>query len=71
VAYLNITKDLTRAGRRQLKLGQILIFDYEGSPVYLKIMRKTRAGVWAKRLDPAKFLLPVEADSLVTIVPKK
>ncbi len=46
------------------------MFDYEGSPVYLKIMRKERGKVWAKRLDPEKFLLPEEADEKVMVVPK-
>jgi hypothetical protein len=71
MAYLNITSDLTLVGRRKIKLGEVLMFDYEGSPVYLKIMRKTKDGVWAKRLDPDKFLLPEDADEQVSVVPKQ
>jgi hypothetical protein len=47
-----------------------MMFDFEGSPNYLKIMKKTRGQVYAKRLDPDKFLKPEEADEQVTVVPK-
>lgn len=70
MAYLNLTKDLTKAGIRKIKVGEMLIFDYEGSPVYLEIMRKTKEGVWAKKLDPEFVLTPDEADQKVTVVPK-
>jgi hypothetical protein len=69
MAYLNIYKDLTREGRK-LPVGKVLIFDYEGSPIYLKIMRKEKGKILAKRLDPDKFLLPEEADEKVMVVPK-
>lgn len=67
MAWLKITDDLTEEGIKKLKIGQVLIFDFEGSPVYLKIMRKNK-DVWAKRLDPAKFLTPEQADEEVEIV---
>lgn len=66
MAYLDITNDLTKEGIKKLKVGQVLMFDFEGSPVYLKIMKKNDK-VWAKRLDPAKFLTPEEADESVTV----
>lgn len=69
MAWLNITNDLNSKGKR-LPIGKVLIFDYEGSPVYLKIMRKSQGKVWAKRLDPDKFLKPEEADEKVMVVPK-
>lgn len=69
MAWLNITGDLNARGRK-LPVGKVLIFDFEGSPVYLKIMRKRQGQVWAKRLDPAKFLTPDEADEQVMVVPK-
>jgi hypothetical protein len=70
MAYLNITDDLSAKGRKLVEVGQVLMFDFEGSPVYLKIMRKSNDQVWAKRLDPNKFLLPEEADEQVYVVPK-
>lgn len=71
MAWLNITDELTAKGKKRLKVGQVLIFDFEGSPIYLKIMRKERGRVWAKRLDPAKFLTPEQADDSVMVVPKR
>jgi hypothetical protein len=70
MAYLNVTQDLTKEGRKQLKVGQVLIFDYEGSPVYLKIMSKVGDEVFAKRLDPELFLTPEEADEQIVIKKK-
>lgn len=68
--YLDITDELTEEGK-QLKVGAVLIFDFEGSPVYLKIKKKKAGKVWAQRLDPKKFLTPEEADESVTVVPNK
>lgn len=70
MAWLDLTNDLTEKGKKRLQLNQVLMFDYEGSPVYLKIMRKANGKVWAKRIDPDKFLLPDEADDKVMVVPK-
>lgn len=69
LAYLEITKDLTAQGKK-LPVGEVLIFDYEGSPTYLKIMRKEDGKVFAKRLDPNKFLTPEQADETVLVVNK-
>lgn len=71
MSYLNITDDLTKKGRERVIVGQVLIFDYEGSPVYLQIKKKQAGKVWAKRLDPKKFLTPEEADETVTVVSNK
>lgn len=71
MAWLKITDDLTAEGKQKLEINQVLMFDFEGSPVYLKIMRKSKGEVWAKRLDPAKFLKPEDADEQVTVIPKK
>lgn len=38
----DLTNDLTPEGAEKLKVGNILRFDYEGSPLELKIVRKTR-----------------------------
>lgn len=70
MAWLQIENELTKEGIKRLKVGQVLMFDFEGSPVYLKIMRKERGKVWAKRLDPVKFLTPEDADENVLVVPK-
>lgn len=46
----DISDILTEKGKRELKVGQVLIFDYEGSSLHMKIMRKTDHAVWAKRI---------------------
>lgn len=43
----DITDMLTPTGRN-LKVGRVLIFDYEGLPINLKIVRKRHGKVWAK-----------------------
>ena len=70
MAWLDITNDLSDKGREKVEVGQVLIFDFEGSPVYLKIMSKDNDRVKAKRLDQEKFLTPEEADEQVYVVPK-
>lgn len=42
--WMDVTNDLPI----DVKTGQVLIYDYEGSPVHLKIMRKSKGKVWAK-----------------------
>jgi hypothetical protein len=49
MAWLDITNDLTKKGQDKLRVGQVLIFSYEGSPIHLKIMRKRNGKVWAKK----------------------
>lgn len=68
MAFLNITKELTPEGRKKLKEGQVLVFEQGGDPIILKVMRKNPRGVWAKRLDPAKFMTPEQADEEVEVV---
>lgn len=41
---------LTPEGIKNLKTGQVLMFNYEGSPIHLKIKRKTGGKVWAERV---------------------
>lgn len=64
----DITGDLTKKGQRELNVGQILMFDFEGSPIHLKIMRKRHGKVWAKR---TYAYTPEEADQEVEIEQKK
>lgn len=49
-SWEDITDILTIEGIERLKVGQVLIFDFEGSPIHLKIMRKRKGKVWAKRI---------------------
>ena len=46
----DITDILTEDGAEKIKVGQVLIFDYEGSPLHLKVVRKRNGKVWAKRI---------------------
>lgn len=69
MAYLDITNDLTKEGKK-LPVGKVLIFDFEGSPVHLKIMSKIKGKVYAKRLDSSLFLTPEQADEHITIIKK-
>lgn len=45
----NITDILTEDGAEKIKVGQVLIFDYEGSAIHLKVVRKRNGKVWAKK----------------------
>jgi len=47
MAWLKITDDLSKKGRKHIKVDDILRFD-DGTE--LKIMRKNKQGVWAKRI---------------------
>lgn len=74
MSWERIDSVLTKEGK-ELKSGangHVLIFEYEGSPVYMKLMRKDKNGaIWAERLDPDKFLTPERADSEVEIISKQ
>lgn len=48
MAWIDITPDLTKEGIRKLKVGQVMVFDFEGSKTYLKVMRKRNGKVWVK-----------------------
>lgn len=45
----NLTPELTPWAKKNLLVGQVLIFDYEGSSVHIKIMRKYKQKIWGKR----------------------
>lgn len=45
----DITDILTEDGAEKIRVGQVLIFDYEGSPVHLKVVRKRLGKVWAEK----------------------
>ena len=64
---MDVTDDLPI----DVKVGQILRYEFEGSPLVLKITSKKNKRVWARHLDPNKYLLPEEADEKVLVVPKK
>ncbi len=64
--WLDVTNDLPI----DVKVGQILRFNFEGSPIVLKITSKKQGKVWARHLDPSKYLTPEEADETVTVEKK-
>ena len=70
MAYLNITNDLSLKGRKKVKVGELLIFNFEGSPIYLEVMSKTKGKILARRKKPELMLTPEQADEQVQIVPK-
>lgn len=69
MGFLEISSELNTEGRK-LPVGKVLIFDFEGSPVYLKIMKKVGGKVFAKRLKPELFLTPEQADQRIVITKK-
>jgi hypothetical protein len=75
MSWERIDDILTDEGKQKLKAGtkgDVLIFDFEGSPIYLKVRRKDKDGaIWAERLDPKKYLTPEQADQEVEIISKK
>jgi hypothetical protein len=44
--WIDITSDLSEQGRKGLKTGQVLMF----SKIHLRIVRKAKGKVWAKRV---------------------
>jgi hypothetical protein len=54
-----ISDVLTEEGRIAVKPGQVLVFDYEGSEVHLKIKRKAGRKVFAEKV---RLYLPEEVD---------
>jgi glucan phosphorylase len=46
----DISDVLTKKGAAKVKVSQVLMFEFEGSPIHLKIMRKDGGKVWAKRM---------------------
>lgn len=53
--WLDVTNDLPI----DVEVGQVLIYDFEGSPIHLKIMRKQNNKIWAK---PVYIYLPSEVE---------
>lgn len=49
-SWEDITDILTEDGAEKIQVGQVLIFDYEGSPIHLKVVRKRLGKVWAKKM---------------------
>lgn len=49
--WYEITEDLTPGGKRKIQVGQVLFFDNDTPEgIQLKIMRKHKGKVWAKRV---------------------
>lgn len=67
MAWIDLTSELTKEGIKNLKVTDVLFFDYEGSKTYIKIMRKSKGKVWGKELDSDKFLTPEQADEQVWV----
>ena len=65
--WMDVTDDLPI----DVKVGQVLRFDYEDSPIVIKITSKYNKRVWARHLDPSKYLTPEESDERVRVTPKK
>lgn len=53
--WINITDTLTPAGLKKLQVGQVLVFNYEGSRNEYKIMRIRNGNCWVK---PVTLHLP-------------
>lgn len=45
----DITDILTPEGAARLQVGQVLLFNFEGSPIHLKVKRKSHGKVWVAR----------------------
>lgn len=56
--WIDITEDLTEQGKKDLKVGQVLMFEV----VSLKIMRKRHGKVWAKEIA---MYTPEEANRMI------
>lgn len=50
MSWIDISDELTPKGHTALRVGQVLMFDFEGSRLELKIMRKHNKKVWAKQI---------------------
>lgn len=64
--WIDVTDDIPV----DVTIGQTLGYEFEGSRIVLKITSKKGGRVWARHLDPEKFLKPEEADEKVTVIPK-
>lgn len=50
MAWIDMTNELTPFAIQSLEIGQVLMYEYEGSPLHIKIMRKKNGKVWGKQL---------------------
>ena len=50
MAWIDLTEDLTKEGIKRLKVGEVLMFSFEGSPNHIKIMRKRNNKIWGKQV---------------------
>ena len=46
-----ISDIFTPEGAKKVKVGQVLVFDYEGSKTHLKITKKALGRIWAKHIN--------------------
>lgn len=47
----DVSDVLTAEGANKVQVGQVLVFDFEGSKIRLKIRRKSKGKVWAERVE--------------------
>lgn len=53
--------DILTAKGMKLPVGHVLVFNYEGSPIHLKIRRKAKGKVWAERI---RLFSPEEIETI-------
>lgn len=53
MAWINLADEMefTERAYTDFHVGQILVFDFEGSKNYLKIMRINKPKIWVKQVD--------------------
>jgi hypothetical protein len=51
MTWIDLTPDLTEEGQQRLNVGEVLIFNYEGSKTNIRIMRKYKGKVWGKEVQ--------------------
>lgn len=50
MSWIDMTDQFNARARKELKVGQTLGFNYEGSEVHYKIMRKHKNKIWVKQV---------------------
>jgi hypothetical protein len=48
--WIDLTNDITPEGKDNLEVNQVLIFNDNGVPVHIKIMRKTKTKIYGKMM---------------------
>jgi len=48
MSWIDLTEELTAEAFESLNIGEVLMFTFEGSPLHIKIMRKTKDKIWGK-----------------------